>query len=141
MDLLIAISIITFEILLLIITRKKAYVSCANISNVAILKEVNSTYLLTYIMPLIAFNFSKIQDCVSFFLLFIFLMAMYIKYNMVFLNPVLEIFDYTYYSYTNEAGDKIVLISLEKFNAIHSKYKIKYVNLGQNLYLVTNVEY
>lgn len=133
-------SLLAFEFGLFILNKNKSYITCTNISKVEILKEVNSTYLLTYIMPLIAFDFSKTQDCISFLILFIAIMAMYIKYNMIFLNPVLEIFGYTYYSYENELGDKIVLISRSKFNNIHSWYKIKYVNLGQNMFLVVNAE-
>ena len=136
-----AISLVLFEIFLLILSKNKMYISCTNISKVEILKEVNSTYLLTYIMPLIAFDFGKTQDCISFFILFIAIMSMYIKYNMIFLNPVLELFGYTYYSYENELGDRTVLISRNKFNNIHSWYKIKYVNLGQNMFLVVNSEY
>lgn len=135
------ISLVVFELVLYLLSKSRTYIACTNVSKVEMLKEVNSTYLLTYIMPLIAFDFGKTQDCISFLILFVSIMIMYIKYNMVFLNPVLEAFRYTYYTVENEYGDRIILISEKKFNDVHSNYKIKYVNLGQNLYLVTSVEY
>lgn len=93
-------------------------------------KEVTAEYLLTYILPLAAFDFTK-WDQVVLFLIFLAMVAfLYMRHDYFSVNVVLEVVGYRFYSckLTTEDGIKVLrkVISRRRLNtcvgdAVHLK--------------------
>lgn len=65
-------------------------------------------------------------------------MMLYVKYNLVMYNPVLELLGYT--NYIAKLGEKdVYVISKSKFNHSKSANKIKAIWLDSELILVTEI--
>lgn len=83
-------------------------------------KTITTEYLLSYILPLFAFDFTQWDGVVLFLLFFIVLGFLCIRHNNFYLNIILEIVNYRFYSCKciNEDGQKtmLIIISCRKLN-------------------------
>lgn len=70
-------------------------------------KNVTFELLLTCVLPLFAFDFTVWKDVVLFLVFFFFLGFLCIKHNMFYVNIVLELLNYRYYSCTLENKDGV----------------------------------
>jgi hypothetical protein len=86
-------------------------------------KIISIEYLLTYILPLVAFDFGKWDGVILFLIFFIILGYLCIKHNFLTLNIVLDFAHYNMYNCTlkNEDNIEIVLsvLSHRKLNGEH----------------------
>ncbi|WP_163122819.1 anti-phage protein KwaA [Acinetobacter portensis] len=93
------------------------------------------TFLATYIIPLISFNFSSDKFKLIFTLLLIVIGVMYIKTNMFYANPSLALMGYSIYKVDAEfrSGIKqdIIVLSLNK---IKEDSVVTYIELDDNIY-------
>lgn len=143
LTLLIIIVILPLIYILLInyLKNKKSYTKIKEIRNVKPLRETNITYILTNILPLVAFDFQDGKQLVSFLLLYIFLLCMYVKYNLISFNPISELFGYTTYSCSIfENGNKledITILSKKPFIHTNTLYKVKAIQLDNKFWFVT----
>lgn len=81
-------------------------------------KTITAEYLLSYILPLFAFDFREWNQVVLFLIYFLTLGYLCIRHNHLSVNIVLELFGYRFYKCELENEDKIVvnknIISREK---------------------------
>ncbi|BAM23917.1 hypothetical protein HMPREF1109_0538 [Streptococcus intermedius SK54 = ATCC 27335] len=92
-------------------------------------KSITSEYLLSYILPLFAFDFTKWDSMVLFLVFFTTLGYLCIKHNYFSVNIVLEILNYRIFTCELENEDKILV---EKFIISHKNLNVK---KGENVYL------
>ncbi len=140
---LLAITIVAFLMLIIflcIIKKQKVLIETIEIRNVKPLKESNLTYLLSNIIPLIAFNFTNRQQVISFLIILVVLMMMYVKYSLISYNPMTELLLYTNYSAEIYKDDEkvrdITLLSREKFYHQNTFFNIKGIELDNDFWLV-----
>lgn len=95
------------------------------------------TFLSTYIIPLIAFDLTKIRYAIVLFLLLVAIGIMYVKTNMFYTNPTLALLGYKIYKVDasfrtgNEKG--IIIISRED---ISQGDILSYKIIHENIYYV-----
>lgn len=96
-------------------------------------KTVTAEYLLSYILPLFAFDFTKWKQVVLFLIFFITLAFLCLKHRYVYANIILEICGYTCYDCTmiNSDGSKFeaVVVSANELTGMLNQ-RINYVSLG-----------
>lgn len=93
----------------------------------------HSTFIATYILPLLAFTLNTTRDMIFMLVLLIFIGIIYIKTNLYYLSPVFIIFDIQIYSAINENGEEKILMSKEeKMKKIENLY---YTEVG-SIYFV-----
>lgn len=71
-------------------------------------KSITSEYLLSYILPLFAFDFTRWDSFILFLIFFLTLGYLCLKHNYFSVNIVLEIFKYQFYFCEVENSDKII---------------------------------
>lgn len=83
-------------------------------------KSITAEFLLSYILPLFAFNFTLWNEVVLFLIFFLTLAFLCIKHNYFSINIVLELFNFQFYDCTleNEDGQETtqMVISRRKLN-------------------------
>lgn len=93
-------------------------------------KSITSEYLLSYILPLFAFNFTQWDSVILFLIFFITLGYLCIKHNYFSVNIILEFLNYSIYLCELENNDKISIetniiskrnLSANKGNTINIK--------------------
>ncbi|OFK74861.1 hypothetical protein HMPREF2805_03725 [Streptococcus sp. HMSC034E03] len=72
-------------------------------------KSIASEYLLSYILPLFAFDFTKWDSVILFLIFFVTLAFLCIRHNYFSVNIVLEVLKYQVYSCEIENDDQISL--------------------------------
>jgi hypothetical protein len=72
-------------------------------------KSIASEYLLSYILPLFAFDFTKWDSVILFLIFFVTLAFLCIRHNYFSVNIVLEVLKYQVYSCEIENDDRISL--------------------------------
>lgn len=88
-------------------TKKRMGAQKYCIVNVVEEKTITAEYLLSYILPLFAFDFTIWSQVVLFLIYFLTLGYLYIKYNYLSVNIVLELMCYRSYRCELENEDKI----------------------------------
>ena len=99
-------------------------------------KILTAEYVLSYVLPLLAFNFTVWYDVVLFLLFFLVLSFLHIRHNRLCANIVLEIFGYKYYEciLINEDGVEIQKNIISRKNLITQKNKTIYAKPINNEY-------
>jgi len=90
------------------------------------------TFLATYILPFLSFNFNEDRNGLIFFLVLIIIGFIYIKTNMFYTNPTLALLGYHIYKISTLNRPNIIIISkdlLKENDWIESKL------LGDNIYI------
>lgn len=125
------------------IRKQKNILRRAEVRNVRKLKESNLTYLLSNIIPLIAFDFTNRQQIISFLIIFFILLMMYAKYSLIVYNPTTELLGYTNYSadvYVNDSKTReVILLSKCKFLHQNTFYQTKGVELDNDFWLIIKI--
>jgi hypothetical protein len=95
------------------------------------------TFLSTYIIPLVAFDLSKIKYAIVLLILLIAIGTIYIKTDMFYANPSLALIGYHIYKVdgTFRTGTRqgIIIISRQK---VHHEQKVSYKQLSEKIYYV-----
>ncbi len=95
------------------------------------------TFLATYIIPLISFDFESIRQMIVLGLLLVVMGIIYIKTDLFYANPSLALLGFFIYksngSFKNGAREDIVIISREK---IIFGQKVSYIKLDDRIYYV-----
>lgn len=139
----IVLSSVLLVIFLIYISNVKNIIKKTEVRNVKKLKESNLTYLLSNIIPLIAFDFTNRQQIISFLIIFFILLMMYVKYSLIVYNPTIELLHYTNYSaelYKN--GDKIreiTVLSKCEFSHPNTFYNVKSIELDSDFFLIKEI--
>ena len=72
-------------------------------------KSISAEYLLPYILPLFAFDFTQWDQLVLFLIFYATLASLCIRHNHFSVNVILEIFRYRFYSCSIENEDHVVI--------------------------------
>jgi hypothetical protein len=95
------------------------------------------TFLSTYIIPLIAFDLSKIKYAFVLLILLIAIGAIYVKTDMFHANPSLALLGYHIYKVDGDfrtgSRQDIIIISRQKLSL---NLKVSYRKLGEKIYYV-----
>lgn len=93
------------------------------------------TFLATYIIPLISFDFGSIRQMIILGLLLVVMGVIYIKTDLFYANPSLALLGFFIYkangSFKNGVREDIVIISREKM-ILHQK--VSYIKLDDRVY-------
>lgn len=137
----ILLSFIMLVLFFRLIKKQKNLTKTVEVRNVKTMKESNLTYLLSNIIPLIAFDFSNRQQIASFIIIFLVLLMMYVKYCLITYNPTTELLGYTNYSAeiynNNKKVGEVVLLSKCKFYHQNTFYNVKGIQLDNDFWIVT----
>lgn len=124
--LLITIILISNVILFITIKRCKSLADeFIKIKSVENINSVNSAYLVTYIIPFLAIDFMNIIDGLSLALLFVVFAFLYIKSDMIYVNPTLNFIGYNLIEIRTDKDDKLILITKEKIKTELDKTKLR----------------
>jgi hypothetical protein len=107
-----------------------------SVNNLQPIRQPSANYLMAYVLPFIVFDFDKINDIFIFFIIYGLLMLLYVKYNLIYFNLVLEIFGYIVCKGDIERGDEIeteAIIILRSSKHV-SKKSFKLDNIGNGMY-------
>lgn len=74
-------------------------------------KTITSEYLLSYILPLFAFDFDTMEGIIAFLIYFIILGFLCIKNDNVYANLLFELQKYSFYNCEDETGKESLIIS------------------------------
>ena len=91
-------------------TKKRTGIIKYRISSVNEEKTISAEYLLSYILPLFAFDFTIWSEVVLFLIYFLTLGYLCIKHNYLSINIVLELMNYRFYQCELENEDKCLVI-------------------------------
>ncbi|MCT7544269.1 anti-phage protein KwaA [Aliarcobacter cryaerophilus] len=98
------------------------------------------TFLATYIIPLISFDFESFRQMIVLGLLLVVMGVIYIKTDLFYANPSLALLGFYIYkangSFKNGIRDNIVIISREKFII---GQKVSYIKLDDRIYYAKGV--
>lgn len=96
-------------------------------------KAITAEYLLSYILPLFTFDFTKWRQVVLFLIFFATLAFLCLKHHYVYANIILEVCGYTCYDCTmvNSDGSKFetVVVSANELTGMLN-HRISYASLG-----------
>lgn len=123
---LVGIILISNVILFISIKRCRALADeFVKIKSVENINSVNSAYLITYIIPFLAIDFTNIIDLSSLALLFVVFAFLYIKSDMIYVNPTLNFIGYNLVEIRTDKDDKLILITKEKSKVKLEKTKFR----------------
>jgi hypothetical protein len=90
------------------------------------------TFLATYVLPFLSFNFSEGRNGLIFFLVLVIIGLIYVKTNMFYTNPTLALLGYHIYKISTSNRQNIIIITKDSLNEndwIQSKL------LSDNIYI------
>ncbi|MFC1027129.1 anti-phage protein KwaA [Pasteurella multocida] len=100
------------------------------------------TFLATYIVPLISFDFQNSRQLIVLGLLLIVMCIIYIKTDLFYANPTLALLGFRIYkadgNFKFGGRDSIILISKEK---LKKGQKVSYIKLDDRIYYVRGFEH
>jgi hypothetical protein len=99
------------------------------------------TFLTTYIIPLVCFQFENLRYIIVFIILLIVIGAIYIRTDMFYANPTLAILQFRIYKVsgefrTGETRKDRILISKDKLT---KEDRVKYFKLDERIYYASRV--
>jgi len=97
------------------------------------------TFLTTYIVPLVCFNFDNIRYQVVLVVLLVIIGIIYVRTDLFYANPTLAILQFRIYKvtgdftvrHTTESRSNIILITKDKLEVSN---KVKYIKLDKRIY-------
>ncbi len=100
------------------------------------------TFLTTYIIPLVCFQFENLRYIIVFVILLIVIGAIYIRTDLFYVNPTLAILQFKIYKVTGEfrsgeIRESRILISKDKLT---KEDRVKYFKLDERIYYVSKIK-
>jgi len=88
-------------------------------------------YIITYIIPFIQQEYTSLEDAVPVLILMLVIMYIYIRSNLIYINPMLNLMGYNLFKFQDEHGNTYILLTKEK--DILRNVKIKVVEFSENI--------
>lgn len=123
------------------IVRKKNQVSL-EISVPSQLDDGIVSYVMTYIVPLTSLSFSaSLSEYISNILLFLIIMVLYVRMNLVYLNPVLIILGFNIFKATINGSERYILTrnSFPQFGSLSKRTSVAMLKLNNNFYFIRKI--
>lgn len=99
------------------------------------------TFLATYVVPLISFDFSQGRQVIVLVLLLVIMGAIYVKTDLFYANPSLALLGFRIYrsngSFKNGDRDGIILISRQR---LKESERVSYIKLDERIYFVKGLK-
>lgn len=83
-------------------------------------------YIIAYIIPFLGFNLESISDLVALGIIFILICVLYVRSDLIYMNPLLNLMNYNLYK-VNDSKKEIMVISKEELN-IGQKIRIYFIS-------------
>jgi hypothetical protein len=98
------------------------------------------TFLATYVIPLISFNFSSDRQLIVFVMLLIVMCVIYIKTDLFYANPSLALLGFQIYRANGafKIGNRENIILISKCKIVENQ-KLSYIKLDDRIYYVKGV--
>lgn len=113
------------------------------ISDINIEKKLTTEHLLSYVLPLFAFDFTLWYDCVKFLIYFLSILLLCVKNDNVYINIFLEIMGYKVYSckakFNTEENYQIYIISKE-IMVFKNGHILNIIELNKPFYFYKNYD-
>lgn len=90
-------------------------------------------YIIAYIIAFLGFQFEKWQDWIALIILLFIIFFIYINSNLIFINPILNIFGYKIQDVETSLGEHIILIT--KKNKLEPDTEIQVKDFSENVFL------
>ena len=90
------------------------------------------TFLVTYVIPFLSFNFNEDRNGLVFFLILLIIGIIYVKTNMFYTNPTLALLGYHIYKLSTVNKENIIIISTD---SILENDFVEYKLLSDNIYI------
>ncbi len=94
------------------------------------------TFLTTYIIPFVTFNFNEDKNELILFILLVIIGCIYIKTNIFHTNPTLALLGYNIYKVSTENRKNIIIISKR---TLTKEDKIRVKLLSDNIYIADKI--
>lgn len=101
------------------------------ITNFENINDMSLEYIITYIFPLLFLNYSSISVLLALGVIFLTIGYIYIRSDLIYMNPILNLFGYNIYKGQTEGGT-IIIISKRQATEINRN---KLVQLASKVYL------
>lgn len=100
------------------------------------------TFLTTYIIPLVCFQFENLRYVIVFVILLIVIGLIYIRTDIFYTNPTLALLKFRIYKVTGtfrkrEVRENIIIITKEELNIGDD---VKYIKLDKRIYYASKVK-
>lgn len=126
-DLVIALGIViaTVLIILVIVFWKVRSVSgkYLKIEKIENLNRVGLEYFITYIIPFLAINFLEIKDLLALGVIFFVMGVIYIKSDLIYMNPILNLAGFNLYKVISD-GHEHIIITRKKRNEFSNSQEV-----------------
>lgn len=98
------------------------------------INRVGLEYFITYIIPFLQFDLLSIGDYLSIIILFIVMGTIYIKSDLIYINPMLAFFGYNIFkTVKTEDNEEVVIITKGKKKDIENNPKL--IPLGESVFI------
>lgn len=85
-----------------------------NIDKVDGINRIGLEYFVTYIIPFLDFQLGIFSDVLSLVILFSIMCFMYIKSDLIYMNPVLNMIGFNIYKLTSDGKEKVLITRKKK---------------------------
>ena len=102
------------------------------IESIENVNKIGLEYFVAYIIPFLNFNLGLLYDAISLLILFGFMCFMYIKSDLIYMNPVLNIIGYNIFKIISEKKE-LMIITKKKRNELNNSEEL--IELGNNVLL------
>lgn len=86
------------------------------------------SYIVSYLLPFLGVDFSKLNDAISMVILFLVIGIIYVNSNLIYINPVLNSFGFNLFEIETDNGKVCSLISKRTY--LKKGTQLSVVNLG-----------
>lgn len=86
------------------------------------------SYIVTYLLPFLGIDFSKWENGVALIILFVILGILYVNSNLIYVNPMLNLFGYHIFELQTSEGKLSALIARRKY--VKNGEAVNVVSLG-----------
>ena len=114
------------------------YIICKAHKMNGVYKEINSyedksnqflEYIIAYIIPFLGFNLNNIIDLISVGIIFLIISVLYIKSDLIYMNPILNFMGYNLYKVEDKQRTMMIITKKE----ILKRTKLRVYNISSKL--------
>ena len=111
----------------------------ASIVQIKTKNELVTGYLVTYILPFLSFNLNSLTELLSLLIILITICVLYIKADLIYINPTLMLMGYNIYDIEMDNGRKRTLLSKKKIQDLKLLSEITFYELHDRMIIIERV--
>lgn len=120
------------------ITKTKINPDNREVINIVSKNDQVLSYLVSYLLPFIGFDLTQSNEFVALIIIFLTIGVLYIKADLIYINPLLLLFGFNIYEVQFINGSKRILISRKNVNEIKLLKNIKFYELEDRSIIIEN---